>query len=162
MPDSVSILELRPTERATSCPTRRTRLMLYGLFLACDTVHLTPPSSPHRARTRPQARSQMGLSNLQIPTEGVTIHFTATYAAVRLCRGNGHDEVVAVRCVCDSLQGTGQGRSTPTLCFFVATCRKRRRPAAHRPRRGHLRRRTAWRCRSCCRTRTCRTTRRCW
>jgi hypothetical protein len=26
--------------------------------------------------------------------------------------------VVAVRCVCDSLQGTGQGRSTPTLCLF--------------------------------------------
>jgi hypothetical protein len=58
-----------------------------------------PPSSP-LARVRGHIRaSRMGLSNLQIPTKSVTIHFTATYAAVTLCWGNGHDEVVAIRCV---------------------------------------------------------------
>ena len=46
-----------------------------------------PLPHPHRARTRPQAHSQMGLSGLQIPTRDVTIHFTATYAAVTLVPG---------------------------------------------------------------------------
>jgi hypothetical protein len=70
-----------------------------------ENVYLTPPSSliarawatdvspktptaVHALRTRKTGTSPLG-----------RFTFTATYAAVTLCQGNGHDEVVAIRCV---------------------------------------------------------------
>ncbi len=63
-------------------------------------MYLTLPYLPPRTHEATAASLEMPTAHASCADEGRdTIHFTATYAAVTVCRGNGHDEVVAIRCV---------------------------------------------------------------
>lgn len=60
-----------------------------------------PSHIPPRAYEATAASLKPPTAHASCTDEGrdVRFTFTATYAAVTLCRGNGHDEVVAIRCV---------------------------------------------------------------